>query len=172
MRTVGSLFTGYGGLDLAVLAHYDARLAWWSELDPNAAAIHERHTDAPNLGDITRIDWTTVEPVDIIAGGFPCQDLSYAGRGAGLDGDRSGLWWRMFDAVSVLRPDRVVIENVGALRTRGLDAVTHALAQIGYVGSWTTLRASDVDACHQRERIFLVAQPADPDGPGLERAKR
>jgi DNA (cytosine-5)-methyltransferase 1 len=111
------------------------------------------------LGDITTIDWSTVERPDIICGGFPCQDLSYAGRGAGLDGHRSGLWWHMLDAARVLRPRRLVIENVGALRNRGLDAVTHALAQIGYVGSWTTLRASDIGVCHRRERVFLVAAP-------------
>lgn len=159
MTTVGSLFTGYGGLDLAVCQHYDARLIWWSEVDPNASAIQEQHTDTPNLGDITRIDWNTIERPDIITAGFPCQDLSYAGRGAGLDGKRSGLWWHVRDAVSVLQPRRLVIENVGALRTRGLDAVTHALAQIGYVGQWTTVRAADVGACHRRERVFLVATP-------------
>ena len=158
-RTIGSLFTGTGGLDLAVAAHYQARVVWWSELDPNAAAIHARHCDAPNLGDITRIDWAQVEPVDIITGGFPCTDLSYAGKGAGLDGQRSGLWWRMFDAVRILRPRRVVVENVGALRNRGLDTVTHAFAEIGYVGSWATVRAADVGACHRRERVFLVATP-------------
>jgi DNA (cytosine-5)-methyltransferase 1 len=160
VTTVGSLFTGYGGLDLAVCDHYQARLVWWSEIDPTAVAIHQRHTDAPNLGDITTIDWSSIERPDIVTAGFPCQDLSYAGKGAGLDGHRSGLWWHVRDAVSVLRPGRLVVENVGALRNRGLDAVTHSLAEIGYVGSWTTVRASDVGACHRRERMFLVAHPA------------
>ena len=159
MTTVGSMFTGYGGLDLAVCQHYQAELIWWSEVDPNPATIHTRHTTAPNLGDITAIDWSTIERPDIITGGFPCVDISYAGKGAGLDGERSGLWWHMRDAISVLQPRRLVVENVGALRTRGLDAVTHSLAEIGYLGSWCTVRASDIGACHRRERIFLVAHP-------------
>jgi hypothetical protein len=89
-----------------------------------------------------------------------CQDISYAGRGAGLDGDRSRLWWEMARAIDVLRPRWVAVENVAALRARGLRAVTHALASMGYVGRYGVVRASDAGACHQRARLFIVAQDA------------
>lgn len=93
-----------------------------------------------------------------------CQDISSAGRGAGIEeGTRSGLWYRYADAVRVLRPRLVVVENVNALlwRDRGFDKVLGSLAEVGYDTRWTRLRASDVGACHRRERVFLVAWPAD-----------
>jgi len=153
--TVGSLFTGYGGLDQAVCAHYGAKVIWWSEIDQFAVRVAQAHYGDGNLGDVTRVDWSNVTRPDIICGGFPCQNLSRAGYGGGLD----ERWWAMVESLRVLHPDRVVIENVGALRDRGLDVVTHSLGQIGYVGSWTSVRASDVGACHQRDRVFLVAHP-------------
>lgn len=84
MLTIGSLFTGYGGLDLAVEAVLDAHTVWTSDTDPGARRIiAHRWPDAPNLGDITAVDWTAVEPVDVLTGGFPCQDVSHAGRPEG-----------------------------------------------------------------------------------------
>mgnify|MGYP000090037776 CR=1 FL=1 len=172
MTTYGSLFSGVGGLDLAVEAVVGAAPAWHSEVDPNASKVLAHHwPTVPNLGDITRIDWAQVQPVDILCGGFPCQDISSAGRGAGIkEGTRSGLWYRYTDAVRVLRPRFVFVENVSALLVRGLDIVVGDLASLGYVGSWLRLRASDVGAPHQRARIFLLAWPAtDPDGDGFGR---
>lgn len=172
MITYGSLFSGYGGLDLAAEEVLGATCAWHSEVDPNASKLLAAHwPDVANLGDITAIDWTAVEPVDVIAGGFPCQDISSAGRGAGIkEGTRSGLWYRYCDAVRALRPRLVVVENVGALVVRGLDTVLADLASIGYDAEWTCLRASDIGAPHRRERLFLVAWPAAGDaetwGPG------
>ncbi|MGC0142663.1 DNA cytosine methyltransferase [Pseudactinotalea sp. Z1732] len=116
---VGSLFSGYGGLDLAVEEVFDARTIWFSEINEPVARVFAHHwPDAPNLGDITTIDWQTVEPVDVLCGGFPCQDVSTVGKMAGLaPGTRSGLWAHMATAIEKLQPEWVVIENVRGLLT-------------------------------------------------------
>lgn len=114
---VGSLFSGYGGLDLAVEEVFNAETVWFSEInEPVARVFAHRWPDAPNLGDITAIDWSAVPPVDIICGGFPCQDVSTVGKMAGLKpGTRSGLWAHMAIAIDALQPGWVVIENVRGL---------------------------------------------------------
>ena len=184
---IGSLFSGYGGLDLAVQSVYDAEHAWFCEFDPAPSRILTHHwPDVPNLKDVTAVDWATVEPVDILTGGFPCQDVSVAGRRAGMtDGTRSGLWSHMAHAIDVLRPELVVIENVGGLFSakatsvmephpwclgdggtgsdtvllRAIDAVLSTLSELGYDAEWTALRASDVGAPHGRLRVFITAHP-------------
>lgn len=183
---IGSLFSGYGGLDQAVTALWGGSVAWHADLDPPAAAVLAHHAPTvPNHGDITGIDWHRVEPVSVLTGGFPCQDLSSAGRRAGMaPGTRSGLWSHMAHAISCLRPETVVIENVRGLlsapanrdvepepdavgnrRTqpvlRGLGAVLGDLAQLGYDARWYGLRAADVGAPHGRFRVFLVAADTD-----------
>lgn len=114
---VGSLFSGYGGLDLAVEEVFNARTIWFSEINESVARVFTHHwPDAPNLGDITTIDWNDVPPVDILCGGFPCQDVSTVGKMAGLKpGTRSGLWAHMAAAIDALQPEWVVIENVRGL---------------------------------------------------------
>lgn len=114
---VGSLFSGYGGLDLAVEYVFNAETVWFSEINEPVARVFSHHwPDAPNLGDITTIDWENVEPVDILCGGFPCQDVSTVGKQAGLaPGTRSGLWSFMAAAIDALQPELVVIENVRGL---------------------------------------------------------
>ena len=202
MTTIGSLFSGYGGLDMGVqLALGTMRTAWVSDIEPGPNKIlAERFPDAPNLGDITTIDWDQVEPVDIITGGSPCQDLSLAGARAGMKpGTRSGLWESMTHAIEQLQPRLVVWENVrGALSAeaysdsnmgffeglvderaaaqrptkekgqplRALGRVLGDLANLGYDARWTSVRAADVGAPHQRERVFVVAYPS---GERLER---
>ncbi|GAA1558286.1 MULTISPECIES: DNA cytosine methyltransferase [Brevibacterium] len=113
----GSLFSGYGGLDLAVEHHFDAETIWYSELNEPVACVFSHHwPEAPNLGDISTIDWSAVPPVDILCGGFPCQDVSTVGKQAGLaPGTRSGLWSYMAAAIEALQPRYVVIENVRGL---------------------------------------------------------
>ncbi len=101
------------------------------------------------------------EEIEMVAGGFPCQDLSYAGRGRGLEGDRSGLWFEMIRVVRELRPRLVLVENVPGLLTRGLHVVLHDLATAGYVGRWFAIAASSLGAPHRRERIFIIARRAD-----------
>jgi len=187
---VGSLFAGYGGLSLAVEQHFDAELAWYSEFDPAPSRVMAEHwPDVPNLGDITKIDWSTVPPVDIIDGGSPCQDLSAAGKRAGMtDGTRSNLWVNMREAIAVLRPRYVVWENVrGAYSAtavseadsemeqwsgllgdgsdrpslRALGRVLGDLSDLGFDAEWRGVRASDVGAPHQRFRVFVLATRRD-----------
>jgi DNA (cytosine-5)-methyltransferase 1 len=161
---VGSLCTGYGGLDHAALAAFGGgRIAWVADPDPHVTALLEmRLPGASNLGDIRTVDWCAVEPVDVLTAGFPCQDISGAGRRAGIKhGTRSGLFYEVVRAIRDLRPRFVVIENVAALRWRGggMDIVLAELHQAGYDCLWTSLRAADVGAPHRRERVFLLAWP-------------
>lgn len=184
---IGSLFSGAGGLDLAVEAMFGAHVIWQCEHDDAASKVLAHHwPGVPNLGDITAVDWNALAPVDILCGGFPCQDVSSAGRRAGIkDGTRSGLWSYFAEAVAALRPRFVVIENVRGLLSakahRGMerseatvgvgqpDAVLRAagavlgdLADLGYDAQWTTVSAASVGAPHKRERVFILAV-ADAD---------
>jgi DNA (cytosine-5)-methyltransferase 1 len=157
--TIGSLCTGYGGLDLAVEHVTGARLIWYADNDPAASRVlATRYPDLPNLGDITTVDWTQIPPVDILTAGFPCQDISNAGRRAGITGSRSGLWTAVAHAIRTLQPTIAFVENVAALRTRGLDTVVGDLATIGYDTRWLCLRASSIGAPHRRDRLFLLAR--------------
>lgn len=167
---IGSLCSGYGGLDQSVQAVLGGDLAWVADPDPGAAKIlKHHHPDVPNLGDITQADWSAVPAVDVLTAGFPCTDISNAGKRAGIEGAQSGIWTHVVEAVRVLRPRVVFLENVAALTSRGLDRVAADLAKVGFVGSWRCVRASDVGAPHRRERIFILAWPADPTSAGLER---
>ena len=186
MTTIGSLFTGYGGLDMgvAMAVDSDARVAWTSDVEPGPCKLAAtRWPDTPNLGDITKINWGDVEPVDIICGGSPCQDLSLAGKRAGMaTGTRSGLWESMAAAIETIRPRLVVWENVlGALSARAYSPVAQEpwmlgngatqpalraagrvagdLAGLGYDCRWAVVRASDAGAPHQRARFFLIGHP-------------
>jgi DNA (cytosine-5)-methyltransferase 1 len=161
--TAGSLCTGYGGLDIAAAAVLGTRLAWMAEADPHAAAVLARQwPDVPNLGDITTLDWAALPPVDLVTAGWPCQDISYSGTGAGItEGTRSGLWLHIISGLRTLRPAYVLLENVAALRTRGLGTVLAGLATLGYDAQWLCLRASDAGSCHRRDRLFILGwQPS------------
>ena len=155
---IGSLCTGYGGLDMAVATVFDGQLVWCADNDRYVAALLDaRYPNIPNLGDLTWLDWRTAEAVDIVAAGFPCQDISYNGRGAGIEkGARSGIWKNIVTGLRLLRPKLVVVENVAAIRRRGLDRVLGDLAELGYYAVWTSLRASDIGAPHRRERVFIL----------------
>lgn len=156
---IGSLCSGYGGLDMAVRAVFGGKLAWCADNDKHVAVIlATRYPRVVNLGDLTRLDWDEVPPADIICAGFPCQDISYSGRGAGIEkGARSGIWKNIVQGVRALQPKIVVVENVSALRRRGLDQVLGDLAESGYDSVWTSIRAADVGAAHRRERVFILA---------------
>lgn len=193
MLTVGSLFAGYGGIELALSSVLDVRPAWFVEFDKAPSKVLTHHwPDVPNYGDVTTVDWSTVEPVDIITGGSPCQDLSHAGKRAGMtEGTRSNLWVQMREAINVIRPRLVAWENVrGAFSApadsalepcpgcvgdpddgavlRALGRVLGDLADLGYDARWYGLRAADVGAAHGRFRVFLFAVPADADDQGLQ----
>ncbi len=166
--TAGSLCSGYGGLDLAVMAVTGARLVWCAETDRYAAGVLAHHWQGvPNLGDVTALDWARVPPVDLVGAGWPCQDISYAGPGAGItEGTRSGLWLHIADGLRHLRPSYVYLENVAALRTRGLSKVLGDLAALGYDAQWTCLRAADAGAAHRRDRLLILSAASQPPGPG------
>jgi DNA (cytosine-5)-methyltransferase 1 len=163
---VGSLCSGYGGLDLAVMAVLNARLAWCADPDKHAARVlAARFPGVSNLGDLHAVDWAAVPAVDMVTAGFPCQDISTAGQGAGItEGTRSGLWMHITEALRQLCPASVLVENVAALRSRGLGRVLGDLAELGYDTQWASLRASDIGAAHRRGRLFIVAvQPGALD---------
>jgi len=157
--TVGSLFSGIGGLDLG-LERAGMTVRWQSEIDPYACRVLAKHwPTVPNLGDVTTIDWSTVERVDVIAGGFPCQDVSDAGDRAGIEGELSGLWTHFATAVRHLRPDHVLVENVTGLLARGMGRVVGDLAAVGYDVEWDCVPAAALGAPHLRARLFLLAHP-------------
>jgi DNA (cytosine-5)-methyltransferase 1 len=189
---IGSLFSGYGGLDLAVMEALDAEVAWHCEWEDAPSKILDTHfPGVPNYRDVSKVDWASVEQVDILTGGFPCQDLSLAGKRAGLkDGTRSGLWSEFAHAIDVIRPRLVVIENVRGLLSatahsdveqcawcmgeagdgepvlRALGAVLGDLADLGFDARWTGVRAADAGAPHNRFRVFIVAFPKGLGGRG------
>lgn len=153
------MFTGYGGLDMAVLAFYGGSLAWYAEVEPAACKVlAAHHPEVPNLGDVTRIDWTQVEPVDAITAGYPCQPFSHAGKRKGKNDERH-LWPYVRDAIGALGPSHVVLENVAGHLSMGLADVIGDLAGLGYDARWGVVRASDAGAPHQRARVFIVANP-------------
>lgn len=160
MYRIGSLCTGYGGLDMAAAAVFGGELAWWSDIESGPIKVmRHHHPGVPNLGDLTAVDWSTVEPVDILTAGYPCQPFSNAGKRRGTDDPRH-IWPWIARAIGVLRPRFVVLENVAAHVRRGFDVVSEDLASLGYDTAWSVVRASDVGAPHRRERLFVVA--ADP----------
>jgi DNA (cytosine-5)-methyltransferase 1 len=181
---IGSLFSGYGGLDMAVESVTGGRTVWVSDIDPGARKILAHNwPGVPNIGDITKVDWSQVEPVDIITGGSPCQDVSAAAhdRKGMTTGTRSNLWVEMSRAVDYLRPSLVVWENVRGVFSakadsemelcagcvgkrpdrvlRALGRVLGDLSDIGYDAAWHGLEAAEVGAPHRRFRVFVIAWP-------------
>jgi DNA (cytosine-5)-methyltransferase 1 len=158
MIRLGSLCTGYGGLDMAIRAVWgNAKLAWWSDVDPGAIAVNKRHEPGiPNIGDVKAVDWSAVPPVDILSAGYPCQPFSQAGKRLGSQDPRHP-WPHIALGIGALRPAVVVLENVDGHIKRGLDTVIGDLAGLGYDAVWTTVRASDVGASHRRQRLFVLA---------------
>ena len=155
--TFGSLFAGIGGIDLG-FERAGLTCKWQVEIDDYATQILSKHWPGVHRErDIRECGQNNLERVDVIAGGFPCQDLSYAGRGAGLDGQRSGLFFEAIRLVRQLQPRAVVLENVAALLTRGLDRVLGSLAEIGFDAEWHCISAASVGAPHIRDRIFIFA---------------
>ncbi len=162
---VGSLFSGAGLGDIAAeaigLSH-----SWFCECDPFARSILARRwPGVPVFHDVRDVHAKSAQQVDIVIGGFPCQDISCAGRGAGLAGKRSGLWFEYARIIRELRPRFAIVENVKALLGRGLDRVLGDLAEIGYDAEWDVFPAAAFGAPHLRERVILVAYPDGDRGP-------
>ena len=163
--SVGSLFSGIGGLDLG-LERAGMKIVWQSEIDPFACKVLQKHwPEVVNHGDIKQIDWATVEPVDIICGGYPCQPFSLAGQRRGTDDPRH-LWPWVRDAISELRPQYAILENVkGHLSMGGLQVIGE-LAEIGYDAEWRVVSAAGLGAPHRRDRIIILANSSGIRGVG------
>lgn len=164
--TFGSLFAGIGGLDVG-LHRAGMRCAWQVEIDPYCRQVLAEHFfEAQQFNDIRDVGAHNLTPVNVLAGGFPCQDISSAGRRKGIDGERSGLWGEYVRLIRTLRPNYVIVENVAALlhRERGFHRVLSDLAESGYDAQWDVLSAAAFGAPHIRERVFIVAYPSGVRG--------
>lgn len=160
---IGSLCSGYGGLDMAVEAYYNAETVWMSDVDKSSNLVIEKRWNQPNLGDLKTIDWSSVESIDILTAGYPCQPFSQAGQRKGANDPRH-LWPNIKEIISTLRPSIVILENVRGHLSLGFKEVLQDLTEIGYDTKWSIVRASDVGAPHRRERLFILAQPTDTNG--------
>lgn len=204
-NTLGSICSGYGGLELGISQVIPTETLWVADYEPPKNGVAQKQSAAlilahrfrgvPNLGDITVVDWATTQPVKVLCGGTPCQDVSEAGARKGMRaGTRSGIWAPMVEAITQHQPTLVVWENVGGALSAGADSSmepcpicvgdqrdTHLrtlgrvlgdLAEIGYDAVWCCVRASDVGAPHRRERVFVVAWPVrDTPDQFIERAR-
>ena len=159
---IGSLFSGIGGLELGLEWAGLGSVVWQCEIDPFCRAVLAKHwPDVTRFEDVTaKRDWPHV---DLVCGGFPCQDVSGAGKGAGLAGARSGLWYEFARIVGEVRPRFVVVENVTSGKRRWLPTVRRDLHVLGYRSRAIALSAADVGAPHLRRRVFVVAD-AYPGG--------
>lgn len=175
------LFSGIGGFSLGLTGY--TRTVLYCEADAPAQSVllsrmAEGKIDcAPICTDIREITAGFIDvPIDIICGGFPCQDISVSGKGVGLEGKRSGLFFEIVRLAKEIKPTFLFLENVSAIRTRGLDRVIEELTEVGYDLRWCMLSASDVGAKHKRERWFLLAARRDalanPEGIGSGRELR
>ncbi|MFJ1900431.1 DNA cytosine methyltransferase [Streptomyces sp. NPDC088115] len=167
---IGSVCSGYRGLDMAVEAVFGGTTAWVSDIDPGANRILAHHwPDVPNHGDLTTTNWAAVEPIDIFCGGYPCQPFSNAGLRKGTDDDRH-IWPWIARALGVLRPRIAVFENVAGHLRLGFDIVLRDLAKLGFDVEWCVVRASEVGAPHPRRRLFILATATDAPHLRHERA--
>ena len=160
MFTVGSLFSGIGGLDLG-LERAGMKVIWQSEIDPYCNKVLKKHwPEVPNYGNIKEIDWRAIPRPDVICGGYPCQPFSTAGKRRGTDDPRH-LWPWVRTAISELRPRYAILENVrGHISMGGLQVIGE-LAEVGYDAEWRVVSAAGLGAPHRRDRIIIVAYPAN-----------
>lgn len=158
---IGSLFAGIGGFELGLeRAIPGAETVWQVEQNQFCQKILNKHwPNAKIFDDVRTVNKNNLEPVDIICGGFPCQDISIAGKQKGLDGEKSGLWFEMLRLISELRPRIAVLENVAAVTFRGLPDILRGLSEIGYGAEWQIISARQFGAPHLRKRWFCVAYP-------------
>lgn len=168
MLAVGSLFAGVGGMDRG-LERAGMTVRWQIEIDPFCRRVLERHwPGVPKHGDIREVRGDELEPVDLVCGGFPCQDLSVAGRRAGLAGERSGLFFEFMRLAARIRPRWLLIENVPGLLSsnggRDMGAVIGALGELGYGYAWRVLDAQYFGVAQRRRRVFIVGCAGDRIG--------
>jgi len=159
-----SLFAGIGGFDLGLERTGGFKTVAFCEIDPFCRRVLAKHwPEVPCYEDVKELTGERLRAdgvaVDCIVGGFPCQDISFAGKGAGLNGERSGLWFEFARLIGELRPRYVIVENVAALLSRGLGDVLGTLASLGYDAEWHCIPACSVGAPHRRDRVWILAYP-------------
>lgn len=157
--TVGSLFSGIGGLELGLEQTGEFRTIWQCENNTYASAVLKKHwPNVPNIGDITKAKWKKQEKPDVVCGGFPCQDISIAGKQRGIEhGKRSGLWKEFVRCLRVTRPKYALVENVGRIQANGIKRVTKDLRRLGYTVHPVEISGNQIGAYSQRERVFFIA---------------
>jgi DNA (cytosine-5)-methyltransferase 1 len=169
MLRVLDLFSGIGGFSLGLERTGGFKTVAFCEIEPFCRKVLAKHwPEVPCYDDVrtltaARLIRDGIGPVDVICGGFPCQDISAAGKGAGIDGERSGLWREYSRIIGEFRPVFVLVENVPALRTRGADRVLSDLEALGYTGEPALVGSIHAGAPHRRQRVWLVATPATRD---------
>ena len=158
---IGSLFSGIGGFELGLeRAIPNSETVWQCEQEPFCQKILAKHWPNAIIYDDVRTINNQVEPIDILCGGFPCQDISIAGLQRGINnGKKSSLWWEMHRIIGILEPRIIVLENVAAITTVGGTDVIGSLAQIGYDCQWSIVSAAQCGAPHIRKRWFCIAYP-------------
>ncbi|MDX0180873.1 DNA (cytosine-5-)-methyltransferase [Sinorhizobium meliloti] len=162
------LFSGIGGFSLGLERTGGFETVAFCEIEEFPRRVLKKHwPEVPCYHDVRELTADTLRrdgiAVDVICGGFPCQDISLAGDGAGLEGERSGLWFEYSRLISEIRPRFIIVENVAALLSRGHGRVLGDLAALGYDAEWHCIPASAVGAPHRRDRIWIVAYP-DSEG--------
>lgn len=158
--THGALFAGIGSCCLG-FRRAGFRTVWQVEIKPWCREILSKNfPNAERFEDVRNVGTSNLRPVDVISGGFPCQDISIAGPGTGLSGERSGLWSEFRRIISELRPKYVLVENVAALLGRGLSRVLRDLSEIGYDAEWEVIQAANIGLPQARKRIFVIAYPS------------
>ena len=163
MLNVLDIFSGIGGFSIGLEAVGMQTVAF-CEINPFCRKILKKHWPSiPIFSDITTVhkeDLKTLPTIDVIAGGFPCQDISVAGKGGGINAKRSGLWKEFARLINEIRPKYAIIENVANLRSKGLVAVLQDLWKIGYDAEWHCIPASAFGAPHRRDRIWIISYPS------------
>jgi DNA (cytosine-5)-methyltransferase 1 len=163
------LFSGIGGFAVAGDLVGGFETVAFCEIDPYCQKILKlRYPGVPVFNDVTTLTAQSlrdagIDRIDAICGGFPCQNISNSGKREGLEGDRSSLFFEIIRLIREIRPRVVIAENVAALLGRGMERVLWEFAQVGYDAQWSIVSCADVGGCHRRERIWIVAYPADAD---------
>lgn len=160
------LFSGIGGFSLGLERTGGFETVAFCEIDENCQKTLKKHWPKVELCEnVTRFKYR--KNVDLVTAGFPCQDISHAGKGAGLSGARSGLFWYILRTACMVGRPKLLLENVAALLNRGLCVVLGALASFGYDTEWHCIPASRLGAPHKRDRIWIIAHPAGIGCKGL-----